>query len=62
MYVQRTYVTGEPLKQVFGHDSTLFLGSDFGKILYMCGICSGQVGKDPWELLLKWTEEDWKGW
>ena len=33
------------------------MGSDFGKILYMCDNCSGQVGKGPWQLLLKLSQE-----
>ena len=35
----------------------------------MCDICSGQVGKGPWELLLKLSlenifieEDNWKDW
>ena len=27
--------------------------SDFGETLYIFVICAGQVGKGPWELLLK---------
>ena len=34
------------------------MGSDFGKILYMCDIPSSKVGKGPRELLLELSQEN----
>ena len=60
------YITGKPpdsgsCSNRFSGIVQLFLGqmrSDFGKILYMCKIFSSQVGKGPWELLQKLSQEN----
>ena len=42
----------------FSGIAQLILGSDFGKIFYICDISSGKVGKGPWEFLLELSQEN----